>query len=649
MNNKIFSHLELHTAPVCKLLLIVLAIFGVGNFIGITPKISTIIGFACFILGIILTILKHKTFAFYVLSICVSLLLFANSEETKIHFPNKIILPQRAIISGTVKKIIKSDENNLRILVNGWIDSKELPRIYNNGIILSIYINENYKNRDYKNENLKEINLGNKILANCKIRPPNRKVFENDFDEMKYVQGLDANWVGSTTFNKIIVTEQASNFEQIRNFACKSIDSKIILLFDTITATIVKAVLLGDKSNLDREIKHSFAISGVAHILALSGLHIGIISGIFFALLSLFSANRWLKFISFTLLVTSFVFLTGMQDSAIRAGGMAILFMLALTLNYEANPLNIISTVVILAIIISPSMLYSLSFQLSVFSIFGIIIFYPIFKKCFLIFISSENTIIRYLINSVSMTLSASIIIVPLVAYYFNIFSIIASVMNLLIIPLFSIGLIFSIVSITFSYIFFPLAEIYAGCVELIFKFCVNITTFASRFNYSAIVNYHNLLLLAGLSSICLVYIFASREKKQLLFRFIICCLFFPIIIYLNEKQEQIQPEIFVKDKYCLLSIPFNKNEKFVWLADRKPSNLAIKYFDKGLISYFENDKSIKYIGISGNFGNEFVKNILLKSDNFNKYKIRELSFAEQKEIEKRYLDGKYISQIEPQ
>ena len=634
--NTLFEHLEFHTAPVFLLLLIVLAIFFVGNSIGISPKISTIIAFACFIFGTILAILKHKNFAFYALAISVSFFLFTNSEETKIHFSNKIILSQKAIISGSVKKIIKSDENNTRILVNGWLDTKELPRIYNNGIILNIY----------KNGNPKEIHLGSKILANCNVRPPNRKVFENDFDEMRYAQGLNANWVGWVSSSKIIVTDKANNFEQMRNFAYKSISDKIIKTFDATTATIVKAILLGDKSNLDAEIKESFAITGVAHILALSGLHIGIISGIFLILLSLFSVNRWLKFIIFTLLVTSFVFLTGMQDSAIRAGGMAILFMLAFTLQREANPLNIISAVTILAIVISPSMLYSLSFQLSVLSIFGIVIFYLVFKNFFLIFTNSENRLIEYLINSIAMTFSASVIIVPIIAYYFNIFSIISPLANLIIVPLFLIGLIFSVVTIAFSYIFFPLAEIYSGCVELIFKLCVIITKFAASFDFSAISNHQNLVLIAILSSICLIYIFTSRKRRQLFFRLIICCLFFPMIIYLSENHEQIQPEIFAKERYCLLSIPLSGNEKFVWLADRKPSNFEIKHFDRGLINYFENDKSIKYIGISGNFGNQFVENILLVGGNSRKYKIRKLSFAEQREIENRYLNGKYISQI---
>ena len=637
--SKLFEHLEFHTAPVFQLLLVVLAIFFVGNTIQITPKISIIIAFACFIFGTIFAILKHKNFAFYVLAISASFLLFANSEETKIHFPNKTILPQKAIISGTVEKIIKSNENSTRILVHGWVDSKGLPRIYNDGVILSVYQNENFK----------EINLGDKILANCNIRPPSRKVFQSDFDEMRYAQGLSANWVGSTSSNRIIVTEKPNNFEQMRNSIYKSITDKIISVFDSTTAMLVKAVLLGDKSNLDAEIREVFSITGVAHILALSGLHIGLISGIFLILLSLFSVNRCVKFIVFAVLVASFVFLTGMQDSAIRAGGMAILFMLAFTLQREPNPLNIISTVTILAIIISPSMLYSLSFQLSALAIFGIVIFDPVFKNFFLTFAKSQNQFAKSstnsAIDSISITFSASIIIVPIIAYYFNIFSIISPLANLIIVPLFLFGLTYSIITVALSYIYFPLAEIYAGCVELIFKLCVIITKFAASFEYSAIANHQSLVLIAILSSLCVIYIFASRKKNQLFFRIIICCLFFPMIIYLVEKGEQTQPEIFVKERYCLLSIPLSRGEKFVWIADRRPSNFEIKHFDRGLINYFESDTSIKYVGISGNFGNQFAENILLASDNTREYKIRELSFAEQREIEKRYLNGKYISQ----
>jgi len=639
-NKSIFAHLEFQTAPVFQLLLIILAIFFIGNLLNISHKISITLGFACFVFGVVLAILKHKTLTFYTLSICVSFLLFANSEETKINFPNKIIPHQKAIISGTVKKIIKSDENSMRILVKGWIDSKDLPRIYNDGIILNVY-----KRNDY----LKEINLGDKILANGRIRVPSKKVFDTDFDEMRYIQGLDANWIGTASSNKIIVTQKANRFMQIRNSAYKNITNKVNQLFDTTTAMLVRAVLLGNRSNFDIEIKNSFSITGVAHILALSGLHIGIISGVLLLFISVFPINRWLKFILFTVLVLCFVFLTGMQDSAIRAGAMAILFMFAFTARqYETNSLNIISAVVVFAIIISPSMIYSLSFQMSSLAIFGIVFFNTVFRNFFLNFTKSKNEFTRDLIHIVSITFSTSIVVSPIVAYFFNVYSIVSPLVNIIIVPFFSIALVFSVITVIFSFIFFPVAEIFAGCVELIFKVCVNITMFISSFDFAAITNHQSLVLIAILSSISLIYILASREKQQFFFRLIICILFFPVIIFLSENQEQNQTQIFAKERYCLLSIPLNSNEKFVWIADRQPTYSEIKFFDRGLIDYFERNKNIKYVGISGNYGKEFVQKILLESDNSKHYQIRELSFAEQREIENRFLNGKYISQYQP-
>jgi len=171
---------------------------------------------------------------------------------------------------------------------------------------------------------------------------------------------------------------------------------------------------------------------------------------------------------------------------------------------------------------------------------------------------------------------------------------------------------------------------------------------FISSFDFAAITNHQSLVLIAILSSISLIYILASREKQQFFFRLIICILFFPVIIFLSENQEQNQTQIFAKERYCLLSIPLNSNEKFVWIADRQPTYSEIKFFDRGLIDYFERNKNIKYVGISGNYGKEFVQKILLESDNSKHYQIRELSFAEQREIENRFLNGKYISQYQP-
>jgi hypothetical protein len=313
--------------------------------------------------------------------------------------------------------------------------------------------------------------------------------------------------------------------------------------------------------------------------------------------------------------------------------------MFAHTLQREVNLLNIISTVIILAMIISPSMIYSISFQMSIFAFFGIIIFYPIFNDFFIIFSNSKSKIARYIIRSIAMTFSASIILYFIVAYYFGTLSIVSPLVNIVVVPLFSFGLTFSVIAILFSYVYFPLGEIYSYCGELFFKLCVNIAEFAANFSFSAISNNQYLTLIAALTSIFLIYIFASRKKAQLIFRLVVSLLFIPTIFFLMSKNQN-EVKIYPKESYCVLSIPLGNNEKFVWIADRKPMQ---KYYnDLSLINFFNSNNDIKCVGISGDWGKEFVSKNLQNT----KIKIRELSFPEQRELEKNFLDGKYISQI---
>ena len=664
MKQDFLDKTEFQTAPAFQILLIILAIFFVANYFEITQKIAIIVGFSFLFFGIMLAAFKQKIFATYILSICIGFLLFSNSEETKIHFPKKIIQRENAIISGNVNKIIKQSDEQQRLVISGWIDAKNLPRINKSGIILNIY-GENFD---------KNIELGDKILAIGKIRVPNRKIFPTDFDEMQYSLGLDANFIGTIHNNykiennnkteeiensknkskkhsqKIIVTKKANDFYIARNFVVNKTFNQIDKLFDEITGGFVKSILMGDKSNLDSEIKTFFSISGVAHILALSGLHIGIISGILSIFLNVFQINRLVKFLLFSILIILFTFLTGMQNATIRAGGMAIVFMFGFFLQRETNSLNIISIVVILSIIFFPSIIYSIGFQMSVLAVLGIFFFYPIFRNFFNKTIKLKNQTTRYFINSISMTLSASIIVSPIIAMYFNLFSIISPLANLLIIPLFSFALIFSIISLIFSFIWFPIGEILSYSVEFILKICIQITKFASSFEYSAIQNHQNLLLISILSSIFIIYLFSSNQAKQFIFRLFSCAILIPLIILLNNlvnEENKNSVKIYPKENYCLLSIPFKNNEKFVWIADRKPTFKEIKHFDKGLIDFFENDNSIKYIGISGNYGNSFVEIYLNKNIKQNNYIIKKLSFEQQKEIEKLYLCKKYISQIQ--
>lgn len=138
---------------------------------------------------------------------------------------------------------------------------------------------------------------------------------------------------------------------------------------------VIAAMALGDKSALDSNTRNSYSISGASHILAVSGLHIGIIFQLFIFLLG----GR--KYSVYTIILSlisiwTYVFLIGLPASAVRAAIMLSAYSLSLAFHRTGLPLNILASAYIFMLFISPLYLFELSFQLSFLAVASILLFF---------------------------------------------------------------------------------------------------------------------------------------------------------------------------------------------------------------------------------------------------------------------------------
>lgn len=153
------------------------------------------------------------------------------------------------------------------------------------------------------------------------------------------------------------------------------------------TASIAKALLVGEKSTLSRGVKQEFRDAGVAHTLALSGLHVGIVWS--FLSLLLFFLNRSLKgrrirvFI-ISALIFVYAFATGLSNSVVRAAIMLSLWQFNHIYGRKNSGVNSILTAGFLILLINPSSISSISFQLSFAAVLGIAIMYPVINESIL-------------------------------------------------------------------------------------------------------------------------------------------------------------------------------------------------------------------------------------------------------------------------
>lgn len=215
--------------------------------------------------------------------------------------------------------------------------------------------------------------------------------------------------------------------------------------------SILAAMTLGDKSAVSREQKEQFSIAGTSHLLALSGLHLGII---YMLLTSLFRSRRW-QLVNQLLIVSSvwaFVLLVGMPSSVVRAAVMITVYAVVSLLNRSKTPVNTLALTAILMLVSNPYALFDVGFQLSFSAVLAILLFMPLFNNLFTL-----PSWLSPLWKTTAVTVAAQLGTAPLVAYYFGRFSLWFLLANFLAIHLATLILYTMLLTLLLS--FWPAAQ----------------------------------------------------------------------------------------------------------------------------------------------------------------------------------------------
>lgn len=195
------------------------------------------------------------------------------------------------------------------------------------------------------------------------------------------------------------------------------------------TYDIVAAMTLGEKKGISKEVRKTFSASGGAHILALSGMHLGIL---FMILTFLLPTKRWPKISVLTELfaIWAFVFLIGFQPSLVRAAVMLTIYSIARLLSRNTRSMDVLAFTAALLLVISPQWLFDVGFQMSFAAVTGILVLYgPIFR--FLtyrekdagqtsVWVACRRVLFDGIVGLVVISFTAQLGVAPLVAYYFG-------------------------------------------------------------------------------------------------------------------------------------------------------------------------------------------------------------------------------------
>ena len=197
---------------------------------------------------------------------------------------------------------------------------------------------------------------------------------------------------------------------------------------------VVAAMALGDKSALTHDLKDTYSKTGASHILALSGLHLGII----YALLSMLVVGRRWQMITQVIIILSiwaFVFLVGMSPSVTRSAIMLTVYALLAIGHRRKMSVNTLAFTAIIMLLVTPKALFDVGFQMSFMAVFSILLFVPLFYRPFSAEYLMTHRIISWLWGMVAVSVAAQISVAPLIAYYFGRFSCYFLLTNFIVIP----------------------------------------------------------------------------------------------------------------------------------------------------------------------------------------------------------------------
>ncbi len=329
---------------------------------------------------------------------------------------------------------------------------------------------------------------------------------------------------------------------------------------------ILSALTLGYRKTLDPEIRQTFANSGAMHVLAVSGLHVGIVFMAFRLLFSFFNRFRWGRWVyvmAAVLVLWGYAFLTGLSPSVQRAALMFSLIQIGEGLRRPVNVYNTLATSAFILLCFNPVLLFEVGFQLSYSAVLGIVYFQPRIAALF----QFRNKIAIYLWGLFTVSLAAQIGTFAVSSFYFRQFPVWFWISNFVVIPAAFLFIVLAAGILVFS--FLPaissfLALISGKLVSYVLVFLKAVEALPG--SVYAGFNFNYISLLASLAAIFLLVLFIESSRKLFLFVFTGVVTFFVLNNAVLRFTQQNQREIIV----------YKNNEPVVHLINGRTNYLIV-------------------------------------------------------------------------
>lgn len=471
------------------------------------PVIRIILPFIC---GIILQRYITLGLLFFTIIYCVTLILF-------FIIPLAILLARRFILSLLINILLVVAGNysedicfSSRQFYSAQIEKENSFTIY--GTIESVYLlNKSGLKIEVITDSasVNKTSLHRKVILICNIKDENTQKLDSLYSVISpgnkicasgiFIKGRTCRNPGEFDYNNYlhlygttgilnvynindfkILSHSKNWFPDILFQVRKNIAEKLSKYHDFDAASLMKGLLLADRSEMNEETKTEFVNAGVVHVLAVSGLNVEYI--LLLCVILLGRLNIYSKYLLTILFLIFFLFITGIQASVLRAVLMSSIVIIGYITSRSTSVINSLALSALILLTFYPFYLYDPGFQLSYAAVFSMAVIYPYFHKEIK---NIKNRIIKIFAQLVALSFSAQLGTIPFTLYYFGKLSITSLAANLIVIPFIGIIVGIGIASLLFSYISPFIALSYGSINSLFTKLLYFIVHISGTEHYS--------------------------------------------------------------------------------------------------------------------------------------------------------------------
>ena len=236
---------------------------------------------------------------------------------------------------------------------------------------------------------------------------------------------------------------------------------------DPIEAGLTEALLIGYKEDLDRQLQEQYTLTGVSHIIAVSGMHLGLIFSLLASLFNLIAKRRIARYLGFSIILPFlwvFALISGAAASVLRSVMVFTVVLWGNVLLKKSGSINALLASAFILLVIRPTYINDIGFQLSYAAVLSILIYEPLITK----WIYVQNKLLKQVWTMIAITLAAQILTTPFVLFHFKQFPLLFLITNMVAVPLSNFILLFAILLCFASILLLPtqfIASIIHSCI----------------------------------------------------------------------------------------------------------------------------------------------------------------------------------------